>query len=119
MKTKFKANFLVPGVIAASILFFSFPASAVILITRSPLDPATAQTVSFGKGTSALFSKTNAAFAVPGTVSIINNGTVDPISGFVAPVPEPGFYGILAAGLSLLFVAVKFRRKQISKRLSA
>ncbi|MBV8831974.1 MAG: PEP-CTERM sorting domain-containing protein, partial [Acidobacteriaceae bacterium] len=27
-------------------------------------------------------------------------------------VPEPGFYGLLAIGLALLFAIVKYRRKQ-------
>jgi plastocyanin len=29
---------------------------------------------------------------------------------FLAPIPEPGFYGVLAIGLAGLFVAVKYRR---------
>ena len=29
---------------------------------------------------------------------------------FLAPIPEPGFYGVLAIGLAGLFLAVKYRR---------
>jgi hypothetical protein len=86
--------------------------------TRSTLTPGTPQTIGFNfhfeKGTSALLIiKTNAPAATAGTVSL---GTAGPLDGFFAPVPEPGFYGILAAALGLIFVAVKLRKNNRSTR---
>jgi hypothetical protein len=34
------------------------------------------------------------------------------VNSFLAPIPEPGFYGILAIGLAGLFLAVKYRRNK-------
>jgi hypothetical protein len=58
-----------------------------------------------------LMVKTNANFYQPGTISFINSGTVT-LNGFFAPaqVPEPTFYGLLAAGL-LAMVWVSRKRK--------
>jgi hypothetical protein len=58
-----------------------------------------------------LMVKTDANFFQPGTVSFINSGTVT-LFGFFAPaqVPEPTFYGLLAAGL-LAMVWVSRKRK--------
>jgi len=36
------------------------------------------------------------------------------LNTFLAPIPEPGFYGVLAIGLAILFVAMKYRREKQS-----
>jgi len=63
----------------------------------------------FGVGgfTSQSNTKNTGAYANNGVgYGTLSNGT------FLAPIPEPGFYGVLAIGLAVLFVAVKYRRNK-------
>jgi hypothetical protein len=63
--------------------------------------------------------------AVAGATTVRPNEAVAPAAGALIgsaaktyspagsiAVPEPGFYGLLAIGLAILFVIVKYRRKQ-------
>ena len=64
--------------------------------------------------------------AVAGATTVTPNEAVAPAAGALIAsasktygpagsiaVPEPGFYGLLAIGLAILFGIVKYRRKQI------
>ena len=60
-----------------------------------------------GSRSNILVVKTNAISWTRGNTSIINGSTAD-VSTF-APVPEPGFYGLLSAGLAGLVLTLKRR----------
>jgi len=77
---------------------------------------ANGRTVSYNfsgtQGESAiLIVKTNALFYEPGTASIHNDAGTPALAGFFAPVPEPGFYGVLAIGLAAVVLAGKFVKR--------
>jgi hypothetical protein len=48
---------------------------------------------------------------IPG-LSTVQDGISKNISEFFSPIPEPGFYGVLAIGLAMTLWAAKFRFKQ-------
>jgi PEP-CTERM motif len=64
-----------------------------------------------GTTSAILMIKTNAPSFQAGTVGFINSGTVT-MTGFLAPAPEPSFYGLLAVGLIGLIWAS--RRRKVS-----
>jgi hypothetical protein len=132
-KTAFLTG-LLPGV--ALLLFFSSITGATVLNPKPPgiaakSDPSdfyqignysqtdysikSRKTGSYEvNGTSesaVLITKTNTARYVPG-VPTIQDGISQNLSGFFSPIPEPGFYGVLAIGLALTFWAARFRPKQ-------
>src|SRR5579871_435387 len=54
--------------------------------------------------------KTDSKIIGPGTFSLLDGGTGSS-SAYLSPVPEPGFYGLLAIGLAVAFVFVKYRKQ--------
>jgi len=58
-----------------------------------------------------LIAKSNTSRYVP-SIPSIQDGMRQNLSEFFSPIPEPGFYGVLAIGLAMTVWAAKFRPKQ-------
>jgi len=125
-----------PGLLCGAVLALLFcSATGATVLNPKPITPGTAPTGFFQLGnygqienatksgqtvpyelngtseSAVLIAKSNTAGYTPGVPSI-QDGMRQNLSEFFSPIPEPGFYGVLAIGLAMTVWAAKFRPKQ-------